>query len=151
MPLDRARRVCSHHMRPVYLDTVARWFPALKVVGVGLGSPWWEEAAETMRRNPNVYFDLSGDALRRKSPDFFRGIFRPEQGALWEQAAGGNLWGKIMFGSGARFDEIAGAERDYQRIMRSLAAGSDDVDAVMGLSAAGLLGIPTAARAPGSA
>jgi predicted TIM-barrel fold metal-dependent hydrolase len=150
-PLDRARRVRCHHMRPVYLDTVARWFPALSVIGVGLGSPWWEEAAETMRRNSNVCFDLSGDTLRRKSPDFFRGIFRPEQGALWEQRAAGNLWGKILFGSGARFDEIAGAERDYQRVMRSLAAGSDDIDAVMGLTAARLLKIAVGPRPQGPA
>jgi predicted TIM-barrel fold metal-dependent hydrolase len=149
--LDRARRVRCANMRPVHLDTVARWFPALKVIGVGLGSPWWEEAAEVMRRNENAFFDLSGDVLRRKGPDFFRGIFRPEQGALWEQNAGGNLWGRILFGSGARADEIASAERDHQRVMRSLAATAEDIDAVMGLTAARMLNIPVEPRARGGA
>ena len=148
--LDRARRVRCHNMRPVYLDSIARWFPSLKVIGVGLGSPWLEEAAEAMRRNENLFFDLSGDVLRRKGPDFFRSIFRPEQGALWEQNSTGSLWGKILFGSGARQDEIASVERDYQRIMRSLAASTDEVDAVMGQTAARLLKVPGEAQAAGS-
>jgi hypothetical protein len=148
--LDRARHVRCHYMRPVYLDSVARCFPSLNVIGVGLGSPWWEEAAEAMRRNENLFFDLSGDVLRRKSPDFLRGIFRPEQGAMWEQSGAGSLWGKTLFGSGARHDEIASVERDYQRIMRSLAASTDEINAVMGQTAARLLKIPAESQAPRS-
>jgi len=148
--LDRARRVRCENMRPVYLDTVARWFPSLRVIGVGLGAPWWDEAAEAMRRNANVFFDLSGDLLRRKSPDFFRDIFRPEQGALWGQSPGDRLWSKTLFGSAVRHDEIASVERDYQRVMRSLAASAEEIDAVMGLTAARLLKIPVEPRGDGA-
>jgi predicted TIM-barrel fold metal-dependent hydrolase len=141
-PLDRARRVRSANARPVHLDTVARCFPRLKVLGVALGQPWCEEAVETMRHHANVFFDLSGDILRRKKADFFEGIFRPNQASLWETDAGGGLWQRIVFGSGVRHEEIASVERDYQRIFRSMAVATEDAEAVMGLTAARLLGIP---------
>ncbi|MFW6188837.1 MAG: amidohydrolase family protein [Planctomycetota bacterium] len=142
-PLDRARRVRSDNMRPVHLDAVARWFPSLMVVGVGLGHPWCEEAAETMRYHGNVCFDLSGDVLRRKGADFFRGLLRPERTSLWEASTDGDLWRRVIFGSGGDHDDIASAERDYQRILRSLAATGEQRDAVMGRTAARLLGVPT--------
>jgi len=140
--LDRARRVRVSHMRPACLDTLARCFPALDIVGVGLGSPWCEEAAETMRHHANVYFDLSGDVLRRKSAEFLGGLLRPPHTVLWDQEPVGNLWSRVVFGSGVRHEEIASVERDYQRVFRSMALGAQDIDAVMGHTAAALLGIP---------
>jgi predicted TIM-barrel fold metal-dependent hydrolase len=143
-PLDRAKRVRSDNMRPVHLDTVARCFPDLKIVGGGFGSPWCAAAAETLRHHANVLFDLSGDVLRRKGAEFFSSVLRPAaHGALWESGSSGNLWGQILFGSGARHEEIASIERDYQRVFRSLALTREDVEAVMGHTAASLLGIPT--------
>jgi predicted TIM-barrel fold metal-dependent hydrolase len=140
-PLDRARGVRSANMRPVCLDTLARRFPDLVIIGTGLGSPWCEEAAETLRQHSNVYFDLSGDLLRRKGADFIGGLLRPTQAPLWEDTTGGCLWSRVLFGSGTRHEEIASVERDYQRIFRSLALGGEDVAAVMGVTAAGLLGV----------
>lgn len=139
--LDRARGVRAANMRPVCLDTLARHFPGLTIVGTGLGSPWCEEAAETLRRHPNVYFDLSGDLLRRKGADFIGGLLRPTQAPLWDEGAADGLWERVLFGSGTRHEEIASAERDHQRIFRSLALGADQVAAVMGGSAARLLGL----------
>jgi predicted TIM-barrel fold metal-dependent hydrolase len=141
-PLDRPMRVRSANMRPVYLDTVARCFPDLKVVGVGLGNPWCAEAAETLRHNPNVLFDLSGDVLRNRGHDFFSSVLRPTPGSLWEEDPGGDLLSRIVFGSAARHEDIASVERDYQRILRSMALGPEDLEAVMGHTAAGLLGMP---------
>jgi hypothetical protein len=140
-PLDRAKRVRSANARPVYLDTLARCFPKLKIVGVGLGSPWCEEAAETMRQHANVYFDLSGDALRRKGADYFGRLFRPAQAPLWEDDASSSVWDRVVFGSAVRHEEIASVERDYQRIFRSLALSQEDVERVMAATAAGLLGL----------
>jgi hypothetical protein len=141
-PLDRAKRVRSANMRPVHLDTLARYFPQLKVIGAGLGSPWCEEAAEVLRHHANVFFDLSGDVLRRRGAEFFGGLFRPAHAALWDQDAAGNLWARIVFGSAGRHEEIASIERDYQRIFRSLALNPQDVEAVMGHTAARLLNMP---------
>lgn len=140
-PLDRARRLRTAHARPLHLDTLARYFPQLKIVGVGLGCPWCEEAAEVLRQHANVYFDLSGDVLRRKGAEFLGALLRPLQAALWDQSAAGDLWGRIVFGSGVRHDEIASVERDHQRVFRSLALGAEDIGAVMGHTAGRLLGI----------
>jgi hypothetical protein len=144
-PLDRAKRVRSANMRPVYLDTLARYFPRLSIVGVGLGSPWCEEAAEALRYHANVFFDLSGDVLRRKGAEFFGGLLRPAHGAPWNEDSGGNLWGRVVFGSAVRHEEIASVERDYQRIFRSLALNQQDIEAVMGQTATRLLSLSAGA------
>ena len=47
-------------MRPAFLDEIARRFPKLTIQGAHLGNPWYEEAAEAARWNPNLFFDISG-------------------------------------------------------------------------------------------
>ncbi len=139
--LDRAMKVRSENMRPVYLDTVARCFPDLRVLGTGLGNPWYEEAVETMRRHDNVFFDLSGDVLRRRATDFLRTLFGQSNAPLWEEESSYNVWDHVVFGSGVRHEDIASVERDYQRVLRSLALDQTDIDGVMGGTAARLLSI----------
>lgn len=143
--LDRARRVRAAHMRPVHLDTIARCFPNLTIVGIGLGSPWYDESAEVLRHHRNVFFDLSGDVLRRKSPEFIGSLLRPAQAGLWADEAAGHVWDRVLFGSATRHEEIASVERDYQRVFRSLAFGAADVAQVMGATAARLLGLDAGA------
>jgi len=140
-PLDRARRVRMANMRPVYLDTVARCFPDLRVVGVGLGYPWCAEAAETLRQNPNAYCDLSGDLLRRQPPEFVAALLQSSHGTLWEESSGVDPMLRVVFGSAVRHEDIASVERDYQRVLRSAGRGPDCVEATMGNTAAQLLGI----------
>ena len=86
--------------------------------------------------------DLSGDVLRRRGAEFFRGILKPEQTSPWEQSGADRMWSHLLFGSAVRHEDIASVERDYQRVMRALAAAREDIDAVMGKTAARLLGIP---------
>ncbi|MFO8007924.1 MAG: amidohydrolase family protein [Candidatus Brocadiia bacterium] len=140
--LDRPRGVRSANMRPVYLDTVARCFPRLTVVGVGLGNPWYEEAAETMRGNDNVFFDLSGRLLRQKGPEWLTDLLGENQNNPWaaEQEAQ-SLWRHVVFGSGVRQEDIASVERDYERVFRWLGVAEEETSAVMGQTAARLLGI----------
>jgi predicted TIM-barrel fold metal-dependent hydrolase len=47
------------YARPAYMDQVARDFPDLKIVMAHLGHPWEGETIAVIRRNPNVYADLS--------------------------------------------------------------------------------------------
>jgi hypothetical protein len=58
----------------MYLDTLAREFPDLTLVGAHLGNPWYDEAAEAARWNPNLYFDMTGSTLVKKGANlaFFR-------------------------------------------------------------------------------
>lgn len=139
--LDRALGIRCASMRPIHLDTVARCFPELKIVGVRLGNPWCEEAAELMRYHQNVFFDLSGGILHQKGTDFLNGVFRPAHAPLWDEESLSNMWAHILFGSGVRHEEIASVERDYQRFFRAMAVEEGESDAVMGGTAATLLGI----------
>ena len=138
--LDRALDVRSEHTRPVYVDTLARQFPELKIVGCGLGGPWYEEASETLRRQENVYFDLSGRSLRHKGVPFFRSLLGSESGSVLGNPEGRAVWSKMVFGTGVRHEEIASVERDYQRLFRVLALPEEIVADIMGGNAARLIG-----------
>lgn len=45
--------------RPAMLDPIARKFPNLKMVVAHLGHPWHGECVSLIRKNPNVYADMS--------------------------------------------------------------------------------------------
>jgi predicted TIM-barrel fold metal-dependent hydrolase len=47
------------HARPILLDEVALRFPALTIVIAHMGHPWVEEAVVVVRKNRNVYADVS--------------------------------------------------------------------------------------------
>ena len=49
---------------PVLLDKVARAFPDLKMVVAHLGFPWIRETIALVRKQPNIYADVSGLRLR---------------------------------------------------------------------------------------
>lgn len=55
----------SSRMRPMYLDTLARQFPGTTIQGAHFGNPWYDEAAEAARWNPNLFFDVSGSTLHK--------------------------------------------------------------------------------------
>lgn len=60
---DEPAWTSSSRMRPMYLDTLCRAFPRVKIQGAHLGNPWYEEAAEAARWNPNLFFDVTGSTL----------------------------------------------------------------------------------------
>jgi uncharacterized protein len=47
------------YSRPVHFDSIAVEFPELRMVLAHLGHPWEGETIAVIRRNPNVYADLS--------------------------------------------------------------------------------------------
>jgi len=137
--LDGALGLHSEWTRPVYLDTLARRLPGLKIVGTALGCPWYEEAAEMLRCHENVFFDLSGPTVRRRGPGFFRALLGPEDTSALGRRQGPSGWSKIIFGSAARCEDIASVERDHRRLFRALALPEELVGDIMGGNAARLL------------
>ena len=123
---DHVYDVCCGRMRPVMLDTVARAFPELSVIGTRLGSPWCEEACEVARCNTNVYLDLSGTLLKRKGPEFFREmLWWDETSAAYDGGPQPTApWKKIVFGSGAHYSHLGSIRRDYEHLFDAL--GLDD-------------------------
>ncbi|MFW6457175.1 MAG: amidohydrolase family protein [Planctomycetota bacterium] len=137
--LDKAINPRMRHMRPSCLDTIARRFPGLDLVGCGLGGPWYEEAAETLRWNENVYFDLSGCSIRNRGAAFFRSVFGPFSGPFSGKNYRGGLWERIMFGTGAHYKHLAAVESGYRRLLHSLAVSDDVVSDIMAGNALKLL------------
>jgi len=140
-PLDKALDVRCSRMRPVHLDTLARFFPELKIVGVGLGHPWIEEAFEILRLHENVYFDLSGHVLGVCGPAMLGRHFRADKTRLLGNNAGSGACTKLVFGTAVSYEEMSAVEGDYQRFFRSLALRDDVIETVMGGNAASLLAL----------
>ncbi len=136
---DRDRDVNNNRHRPIYLDTIARTFPSLNVVGAHLGNPWYEEAGMACRWNPNLYFDLSGSSLKKRPPEFFRSILWWSETGLYRDAEGRHPWHKIVFGSDVSIEHIEEVRNDYERTMHALGLRQELKDAVFGDTMARLL------------
>jgi predicted TIM-barrel fold metal-dependent hydrolase len=140
-PTDGEHDVDNDRHRPVYLDTIARAFPSLSIIGAHLGNPWYEEAGMACRWNPNLYFDLSGSSLKRMPPEYFQSILWWSQTGPYGDPEGRDPWDKIVFGSDISVDQIADVVADYQRTMDAIGVGQELQDAVFGGTMAVLLGL----------
>ena len=101
---QRRWRVSSDYMRPSRLDRIARCFPEMNIVGAHLGGgAWYEEAAQLMVWNGNVYFDLSIGQMhyvRRDLPeDSERRAVKPRIQELYD--AGQLKLDRVLFGTDA--------------------------------------------------
>lgn len=88
-----------NRMRPIYLDTIARKFPNLYLLGAHFGNPWYEEAAAVARWNPNVYFDLTGSTVITKTPQELNKLLWWRSNSKYREPLGRHAWEKIIFGS----------------------------------------------------
>jgi len=61
--VGQQKRSSSARMRPIYLESIARSYPEMTLVGAHFGAPWFAEAAVMMRTISNIYFDISGGAF----------------------------------------------------------------------------------------
>ncbi len=139
-PEDKKYDVNNERHRPVYLDTIARAFPTLKIIGAHLGNPWYEEAAMICRWNPNLYFDLSGSSLKAKPPEFFNQLLWWTETTQYRDPEGRHAWEKIVFGSDVAINLIEDVMNDYQRHMDAIGLRRDLQEAVFGNTLAKLLG-----------
>ena len=148
----------SSRMRPMYLDTLCRQFPRTVIQGAHLGNPWYEEAAEAARWNPNLYFDVTGSTL----PKLIKlGRLERLSEVLWWSAGEGEenphtlkggpgAWEHIVFGT----DEgPGGLVPNIERFQRMLDANNVPEAArprMWGLTMAQVLGIDPGTRRPRS-
>lgn len=65
--IEEREDVSSAHMRPVYLDRIARLFPKLKIIAAHMGDPWFSEAFNTSQKNPLLWLDISGKGIWLKA------------------------------------------------------------------------------------
>jgi len=137
--MDHEFDVSSNRMRPILLDRIARTFPELNLIGAHLGGPWYDEAAGMMSIHPNVYFDLSGGPATHVGSSHFR-----EHHTLfwWERLDKGRRLGKkIVFGCDGGYGSHAAVMDAYRQFCRTYELTAEDEEAILGGTAARLLGL----------
>jgi len=113
--------VNSNRMRPIYLDTICRAFPRLHVQGAHLGNPWYEEASMSARWNANLWFDLSGSTLKKKTPEFIDSLFWWHRGNHpYKGHEGKHPYSKIVFGTDVANDWMEDVHSDYVNLCDAL-------------------------------
>jgi len=138
---DKERDINSNRMRPIYLDTIARAFPDLTIVGAHLGNPWYEEATMSARWNPNLFFDLSGSTLQKKPASFLGDLLWWTPDTRYHDSLKRYAWEKIVFGSDVAPEEIEDVLNDYKRVMAELDVPEAVQAKVFGGTMASILGI----------
>lgn len=115
--------VSFDRIRVTRLDSIARRFPTVVVIGAHLGNPDYAEAAEIGRWNPNLYFDVSGSTLIKTAHDYriFNSIF------WWTGTvsphtphSGLSAFDKLVFGSDVFGGELAEFDRALSRYHKML-------------------------------
>jgi len=141
LPEWEGKRTDNNLMRPVYLDTIARSFPSLDIIGAHMGNPWFEEAAMSCRWNPNLYFDLSGSTLKRKKPSELGELLWWGGGTYpaYKDKYGRSAWEKICFGTDVRISDFQNVFDDYINLTEALQLPDKLVDAIFYSNAAGIL------------
>lgn len=130
----------SNRCRPIYLDHIARLFPQLRIIGAHLGNPWYEEATMSARWNANLWFDLSGSTLKKKTPAFLRSLLwwdRP--GHPYQGHMGKHPYEKIVFGTDVAHEWMADVWQDYQLLMDGMSVPAEYREKIMGGTAAEIL------------
>ena len=145
---DALYDVDSSRLRPIFLDRIARAFPALTLIGAHLGNPWYEEAAMTLFWNPNVYFDLSGTLLKRKDAAWFKDVlwWSPERMAALSRTPGTHYaqshpFDRICFGTDVPPEEMRYCVDEYNRLFDGLGLDAGLRSRVMGGTVARILGV----------
>ena len=131
----------SNLMRPIHLDHIARSFPQLRIVGAHLGNPWYDEATMSCRWNPNLWFDLSGSTLKKKTPQFIGSLLWWTPTTAYKSPERGFAWDKIVFGSDVDWHAVSDVMHDYELLMSALNLSPQLQDAVWYGTAAKILGL----------
>ncbi len=132
-------------MRPSFLSSIARAFPRLTIVGAHLGNPWYDEAAEAARWDPNLYFDVTGSTLFKK-----QGNLRIFLEYLWWRpgAAPGHTPGqsahafeKLVFGTDEDPLNLPDNLMRYKRMLDACDVPPESQTRILGGTVVGLLGL----------
>jgi predicted TIM-barrel fold metal-dependent hydrolase len=150
---ERGFNIDTERHKIIHLDRILRKFPELVVLAAHLGNPDYGEGGMLLRWWPNLYSDLSGSTLKKKTPAFLKEIL------WWDEAPGRSgrskeislgtynndpygrgPWEKIVFGTDVSPDKVTEVKADYDRLMDALELPQRLRDAVFGGNAAKALG-----------
>lgn len=137
-------------MRPVYLDAICRQFPNATIQGAHFGNPWYEEAAECARWNPNLYFDITGSSLHKFIQlDKLDKMNEYLWWANWDQQTdnphtlqgGPSAWEHILFGTDEGPDGLTSNIDRFQQMLDANNVQPKVRKKMWGLTMAKILGI----------
>lgn len=130
-------------MRPAYLHTIARSFPRLVIQGAHLGNPWYEEAAEAARWEKNLYFDLTGSSLLKKSRNLavFRDYLWWDGPSLHSSKDAVYAFEKLVFGTDEPPENLDAVIRQFERMLDACEVPEVSRRRIYGGTMARILGI----------
>lgn len=138
---DPLRDVSIDRMRPAHLDRIARKFPSLSLIGAHLGNPWYDEAGELARMHPNVYFDLTGSTMKKKSPQFLSEVFWWASNEQYGMMGDKHPYEKIVFGTDVSIDLMEDVLNDYRAFFHHVNMSFEHRSMIMGNTAAKIFGL----------
>lgn len=144
-PNQRFRDVSMARMRPVFLDRIARRLPELQIIGAHFGNPWYDEAAELARMHPNVFFDLTGSSMKKKSPQYFAELLWWGRDEQYGRMGDNHPYQKVLFGTDVGVEMMEDVLNDYRRLMDHLQMSDEFRALVMGGTAARIFGLDRSA------
>lgn len=151
---DEPKLQSASRMRPMYLDTICRVCPKTTVQGAHLGNPWYEEAAEAARWNPNLFFDVTGSTLlkliklgrlERLSEVFWWSSDESENNPHTLKGGPG-AWDHIVFGTDEPPSGLAGNIERFQKMLDVNHVPETQRAKMWGLTIAQVLGIDPKTR-----
>ncbi len=94
------------------------------------------------RWNSNLWFDLSGSTLKKKTAAFLRSLFWWDKPGHPYQAHGGkHPFEKIVFGTDVAIEWMADVMNDYQRVLEEMEVPEAYRRKIFGETAAEIFGI----------
>ena len=91
--------------RPLHVDAIAQKFPYLKIILAHMGHPWCDECIAVIRKNENVYGEIS--AIHYRKWQFFNTLISIQDYKVVD---------KIFFGTDFPFTTVEESIRDIKNI-----------------------------------
>ena len=113
-------------MQPIYLDTIATYFPKLYMIGAHLGWPDYMTACAVARWRPRLFFDISGgDVVQRHILEggYIKREIRPEKLVYGSDCDLRRLKDNVQ-GWKRAFDELGLSEEEQDLIFIAMPPGS---------------------------
>ena len=119
----------SARMQPIYLDTIAFYFPELFIIGAHLGWPDYRTACAVARWRPRLYFDISGgDVVHNHIV---------EGGYIGKEISPR----KLLYGSDSDHRRLKGDIARWKAAFDRMGLSADDQDQIFYRNAARIFGI----------
>lgn len=141
-PNDPVEDINNNRMRPVYLDTIARAFPKIRIIGAHFGNPWFEEAGMTARWNANIWFDFSGSLFKKKTPEQLRQLlWWDKPGNYYHGHEGKHPFEKVIFGTDVAYERMEDVMNDYRNFCDEVGMEEKYRKKIFGENAAEIFGL----------